>query len=145
MASCSALIVCAQILSGCATYRDAALQGASDLGTIVGTAVGVPLGATAVALDESINATANALRRPRLYQQNTPSSLVQQSALPSSYSNWPRARTELIIITDPQYLPMRTVPPTQVTYASNSSRRAIPPVREATVAEVSFWQPKKEK
>ena len=75
------LLICFCVLfltSGCATYRNAGMQGASDAGTVVGSAVGLPLGAVAVAIDETFKTAGGVTKQKRLYERYDAQGQVNQ-------------------------------------------------------------------
>jgi len=59
----------ASALGGCGVYRDAVVQGASDIGTVAGVALGVPLGVAAVTVGESFKTAGEVHKHPRLYER----------------------------------------------------------------------------
>ena len=58
------------LASGCSAYRNAGMQGASDVGSVVGTVVGLPIGAAIVAIDETFKTADGVTKQKRPYEHN---------------------------------------------------------------------------
>ncbi len=135
------LIFVLALLSGCGVYRTAAVQGASDVGTVVGTAIGVPLGAAVVMLHESVKTAHAAVKAPRLYENDVANSeklgvryepirIIPPNPIPEEDHSIVRYR-------EPQYVPVTYQAPLNrfVAVASHSAARTS----VVDGAEEHFW------
>lgn len=134
-------------MSGCGVYRDAAVQGASDVGTVAGVAIGVPLGIAAVTIGESFKTAGAVHKQPRLYERYPANQ--NQPALSASPVNY--------VIRNNQYQPKRYSTPQYHQVSQNNSPQLhyvnySPPVRgtsyvvqspvaieRSNSAENNFW------